>query len=125
MDENIERFPSPEEIEKLKKKAERRAKRQARKEAIKKWVVDNKAVIIGSIPVVVATTTKVVKGVKRHKNYKAEKDLKDLYIYDAHLKHYWKLKRPLTPAEWFKVHERKEKGERLEVILRDMRVLDF
>lgn len=121
MEENIESFPSPEEIKKLKKKAERRE----RKERIKKWIIDNKEIIIGSIPVVAATTTKVVKVVKRHQNHKAEKDLKDLYIYDAHLKHYWKLKRPLTSAEWIKVHERKEKGERLEVILKDMRVLDY
>lgn len=93
----------------------------------KKWVVDNKELVIVMGPVVVGGAVSLGKsltrGVTRTINNRKEDELKNLYCYDRSLGHYWKLRRQLTNSEWVKIDKRKANGERLADILEDLRVL--
>ena len=67
--------------------------------------------------------TKVVKGHNKKKALQEEKDLKELYVYDRRLGHYWKVRRKLSNEEWVVIDRRQRDGERLADILTDLRLL--
>lgn len=101
------------------------AKFQA-KEKLRKageWCNEHREVVIACAPVVIGGVIEVIKISARRSNVNTEKDLKEKYIYDRSQGHYYELKRKLKSSEWITIEERKNNGEPLGVILRDMRVL--
>lgn len=89
----------------------------------KEFVVNNKELIIMSLPIIAASVKNVTKTINKRQSYKIGKELKENYCYDRSLGHYWNLKRPLTNSEWRTIETRKSRGELLGDILNDLRVL--
>ena len=95
--------------------------------AIKWWWDENRDWAIVVVPVVggmaMWTLKKVVAGTITGINLNKEERLKELYVYDRSLGHYWKLRRKLSTNEWLEVDSRRKLGEAMGDILRDMRVI--
>lgn len=92
-----------------------------------RWLNENKEVVLIAAPVVtgvVGGAFKLAKNLVRSRNLNAEKDLKELYVYDRSLGHYWKLRRPVRNSEWLEINTRKQNGEPLGEILESLRILD-
>ena len=52
-----------------------------------------------------------------------EKELKDTYIYDRSMGHYWKCRKKPTTEQYLEIERRKANGEGLGTILTDMKLL--
>lgn len=89
----------------------------------KRFIDDNKEMVMLFGPMVGGGIATLVKGGIKHGNLKKEEKIKNLYCYDRSLGHYWKLRRELTNDEWVRVEKRKRNGEKLADILSEMRVL--
>lgn len=90
----------------------------------KRFVKDNKEILIVTIPVAGSLIMKTISVISKHGSMRKEKDLKELYVYDkSRVGHYWKLRRPLSTNEWIEVETRRNSGEALGHILDSMRVL--
>lgn len=90
------------------------------------WVSRNKEGLAIAAPFVAVATKvllKTIGGVHKSVNLRKEKELKELYCYDRSLGHYWKLRKPLNNRQWTRINERREHGETLANILKDMDVL--
>ena len=109
------------------------ARRRERKEAIKSkwnefawWFRQNQDILIIAIPAgvaVVGGATKVAsKAIKTH-NLNKEIKFKETTIYDHSLGRYVQLKHKLTPAQALTIEERRANGEKLHMILEDMKLL--
>lgn len=93
----------------------------------KRWCID----CIKRNPEVVATVVTAVcglawKGYKAHKRtieVNALQTLKDRYIYDRSLGHYWKLNRTPKASEWSEIARRRKSGQDYYEILMDLRLL--
>lgn len=104
------------------------AKYRAGKATIKalNWVVENKELVVVAAPVVIAVAsgiTKVTAGCIRRHNLRAAEEIKNLYCYDRSLGHYWRLRKPLTNAQWVSINNRRKSGETLADILMSLKVL--
>ena len=92
------------------------------------WCKDHpqEAIVIGTA--VVGLGTAAVKGVSKtinkHQQIKLTTELKDLYVYDRSLGHYWKLRKPLSNSQWLFINEKLKDGKKLGDILAEMRVLE-
>ena len=89
----------------------------------KKWAKANKDTLIVVAPVALAAIGTVVKVTGKHINLRKQDKVKNLYVYDNRLGHYWGLKRELTTREWLEIDARKDKGEKLSDILDLLKVL--
>lgn len=89
----------------------------------KKWAIANKDTLIIVAPVALAAMGTVVKVTGKHINLRKQDKVKNLYVYDNRLGHYWSLKRELTTREWLEIDARKAKGEKLSDILSMFKVL--
>lgn len=90
------------------------------------FVEDHKEGIALATPVLLGIAgigSKLIRGISRHRNLAAEKDLKDLHVYDRRIGAYLRLRRPLTNKDWTKITPRMKKGERLADILQSMDML--
>ena len=123
MDENI-KVCTTKELERKRKFAEAREWVERKTKEALEWAANNKEfVIVTVVPTAIAIGGKVIKTAKRDSQIRKEQDLKDLYIYDRSMGHYWELKRKLKPSEWQTFERRKANGERVGEILQSMRVL--
>jgi hypothetical protein len=102
------------DFQKLKRKAEMKVQYGW------EWLKENKEMVIILVPIAAAAVKAVGKGRNLHK----EEELKERYIYDRSLGHYWKLRRELTNKEYLEIDSRRKNGERMADILNEMRVLD-
>lgn len=87
------------------------------------FIDDNRELIIVVGPVLLGAITTGINVVGKHLNLRKQEKIKDLYVYDRSLGHYWLLRRELTNKEWVEVDKRKANGERLADILSEMKVL--
>lgn len=94
-----------------------------RKLEAKQFWNENREYLVILIPVVLASGEKVFKEVKRERQLKEERDLKERFIYDMSLKCYYELRRKPKPQEYLEIERRKRNGESLGKILSDMRLL--
>lgn len=112
---------------------EKEVKRRERKQAIqKRWneftgfVRDNKDVLVLVVPSAVAVVSGVTKitskAIAAHTLNK-EIRFKECTIYDRSLGRYVQLRKPLTAAQALTIEERRANGEKLHLILEDMRLL--
>lgn len=111
------------ELEKARKKAARRKWVADKAKRASEWIIRNKEMLVVYGPLVIGTSAKLVRFAGKKIDQKKDKDLHDLYCYDRSLGHYWKLKRELKNREWLEIEKRRQKGERLADILKDMNVL--
>ena len=109
------------------KKALSKARMRAKVKSAKKWIIRNQDWLVIAAPSVLGAGTAIAKFIAKtannHAKVKKIKDTKNLYCYDRSLGHYWKLKRELTNADWVAIDRRKQHGERLSDILKDLNVL--
>jgi hypothetical protein len=84
---------------------------------------DNKLLCWTCIPLLIKGGFDIWKSVNRHGNLELETKIKELFVYDNKLGHYWELRRKLTNDEWLMVQTRQKAGERIGDILDEMRVL--
>lgn len=89
----------------------------------KEWVSKNKEFVIACAPAIIGGLFEVMKIASKKDARDEEKELKELYIYDRSMGHYWKLRRRLTNAEYREIERRRAEGETMGEILEDMRVL--
>ena len=75
------------------------------------------------VPVAIGGLTKIGKSMVRSRNLRKEEHLKEEFVYDRSLGHYWALKRRLSNKEWLEIEARRKNGERLSDILADLKVL--
>lgn len=113
--------------EKTLKKALSKARMREKVKSAKKWIIRNQDWLVIAAPSVLGAGTAIAKFIAKtannHAKVKKIKDTKNLYCYDRSLGHYWKLKRELTNADWVAIDRRKQHGERLSDILKDLNVL--
>lgn len=91
------------------------------------WIKENKEVVLIVVPIVSGVVGKafsLAKMTARRNNLNEEKELKELYVYDRSLGHYWKLRRPVRNSEWITINERKKHGESIGDILESLRLLE-
>ena len=91
--------------------------------SIKNWCNEHReeAITIGII--CVSAGFKFYKAAKKSHDLKVEKELKDTYIYDRSMGHYWKCRKKPTTEQYLEIERRKANGEGLGTILTDMRLL--
>ncbi len=87
------------------------------------WCKQNKESIAVFGPVVVGGFLEMFKILVKSHTVKEEKTLKDRYVYDHSLGHYYELKRRPKNSEWVQIDQRKKNGESYGQILNDMRLL--
>lgn len=89
----------------------------------KDWCGEHKELVVAAVPVLISGFFEVIKIASKADAREEEKELKELYIYDRSMGHYWKLRRRLTNAEYREIERRRAEGESMGEILEDMRVL--
>lgn len=114
MEEKIIETVEVESKETLKQKLIRK------KDEGKAWIKDHKKEILVWGPLVVTSGVEILKIFAKKGNIKAEKDLKDLYIYDSKFRHYNQLIRKPTASELRQIDNRMADGEIMSDILADM-----
>lgn len=125
----IEFVVIPEEKESKFKHKVRQLKSGAREKVdkIKKWAREHPEYAYATAVTLVAGGAKITKTLYKNHHKKVVldrvEDLKDRYVYDRSLGHYWKLRRVLTNQEWLELDRRRKQGERMADILASMDVL--
>lgn len=87
------------------------------------WCKNHKSEILRILPVLINGTIEIIKVLVKKDNLREERRLKDNYIYDRNMGHYYELKHKPTSSEWIQIDQRKDEGEPLRCILQDMNVL--
>lgn len=90
------------------------------------YVEDHKETIAIMTPIVIGAIgvgRGLTRGITRHRHLMAERELKDLRVYDRRLGAYLKLRKPLKNSDWKKITPRVNKGERLVDVLQSMDML--
>ena len=93
---------------------------------VSEWCANNTDLLVVLVPAGISLATGAMKMHGKHvqrKNLKKEQDLKELYIYDRSLGMYHKLNKPLTSNQAIEIERRRENGERMASVLRDMRLI--
>ena len=105
-------------------------KAKAKLHKVTVWFNNNKELAMVLIPTAGAIGASAIKaggklgrGLLNNANLRREERVKNCYCYDRSLGNYWELKRKLTTSEWLKVDARRQNGERLGAILKEMDVL--
>ena len=111
------------EAYKVEKKIKRRQQVRERLNDSLKFVCEVGLPLLIAVGPVVPIVLRVANGISRRVNMNKEKDLKELYVYDRSLGHYWKLKRRLSNKDWASIDKRYREGERLADILNDLDVI--
>lgn len=86
-------------------------------------IKQHKEEIIEIAPLALGALAVTAKVITKSVHLKQERDLKDRFVWDNHLGHYWKTKRKLSNNEWLEVERRKKLGEDIGTILRSMKLL--
>lgn len=87
------------------------------------WCSENKELIAVLAPGIIGAVTFGIKAISKHNNIMRQQDLKEKYVYDTSLGHYWELKRKLSNSQWSEIERRRNSGESLGQILASMGVL--
>ena len=90
----------------------------------KEFVSDNKEWVLAvGVPTAVAAVGGVCRHISKQHNNNETRRLKDNYIYDNRHGMYFETKRKMTTNERLEYARRRDEGEGVESILRDMRIL--
>lgn len=98
-------------------------KAKCKYEAAKQWCTDHKELVVAAVPALITGAFEIIKIASKADAREEEKELKELYIYDRSMGHYWKLRRRLTNSEYREIERRRAEGESMGEILESMRVL--
>ena len=90
---------------------------------VKSFWTENKETIMTLAPVVIGGITVLARVITKQQKIHQEQVLKDRYVWDPKLGHYWLTNRKLSNAEWTEVERRKNAGESMGNILASMKVL--
>lgn len=117
------------DIRDLKKEIKRSERREFVRDTWNRFagfIRDNRDVLILTVPAAVAVATGVTKVTSKAIGaYAVNKEIKykERTIYDHSLGRYVELKKPLTATQALSIEERRAAGEKLHVILDDMKLL--
>lgn len=89
----------------------------------KDWCVAHKEEVVLALPAVMMGTRQIAKTARAVFITNRRAKMMTRSVYDRSENHHWMLRRELTNAEWYEVHNRKKNGERLGDILASMKVL--
>ena len=87
------------------------------------WCGEHKTEIMVVAPVVIGGIATTAKVIGKSVNLNKEQNLKEKFVYDTSLGHYWELRQKLTNSQWTEIERRRANGETLGQILNDMKVL--
>lgn len=87
------------------------------------WAADNPALALAGFGTLSSVFGGTVRTVRKHTTLRAERHLKEDYVYDRSLGKYLKPRRKLSKREWQTVARRKANGEKYVNIFDDMGVL--
>ena len=94
-----------------------------KKLALKMWFEAHPRETFALVAVMASGAVKIIPKLLRARNISEQERIKEEYVYDRSLGHYWKLRRPLDNDEWREIEERKRSGEKLGDILEQLKVL--
>ena len=100
-----------------------KAKAKCKFIAAKNWCKNHQELVVAAVPALIGGFFEIVKIASKAEARGEEKELKELYIYDRSMGHYWKLRRRLTNSEYREIERRRAEGESMGEILESMRVL--
>lgn len=89
----------------------------------KEWVKNNPQFALAALTSITSVGGYLGKNILKRSNLRKAEKVKQEYVYDPSLGHYWELKRKLSNSEWRKVEARKKSGEKMGEILDSMKVL--
>ena len=90
------------------------------KKKVGDWTKDHRKELLIYVPLCVNLAVEIGKIFAKRSNINAEKDLKDLYIYDPKFRHYNSLCRKPTASELRMIDHRVDDGEIMSDVLEDM-----
>lgn len=89
----------------------------------KNFAEENKEFLVFAMPIAIGGFKLITKVWKSAAGNKAEKDHKELYVWDNRVGQYWRIRRPLRVSEQLELERRRNDGEPMGEILASMRVL--
>ena len=92
-------------------------------EKAKDWAKENPQLAIAVVGTVASGIAFLGKNAIKSHNLNKQQMMKENYVYDPRLGHYWELKRKLNSNEWIDIDRRRANGERLSDILAELKVL--
>ena len=98
---------------------------EAKKIKIHDWLEndENKEFAKLVAPVIIVGGGALIKEASRRQRLSKEEELKTNFIYDRSNGHYYELKRQPKSKQWLEIDRRKDEGERVGDILKDMKLL--
>ena len=106
------------------KKVQDRLKWNERVESVKRFCSDNKEWLLAvGIPLAGSLLGGIVKGASKHATARREDHHRDCQIYDNRSGVYFETRRKMTNSERLEYSRRRDNGEHVADILRDMRIL--
>lgn len=115
------------EVDENESKSKFREKVKTKAHDVKVWIETHPEYVLMFGPMVLGAGMSLVGGttkfIRKQAGLKKQKDLKELYVYDPSLGHYWRLKRKLNNSDWVKIEQRRQDGQALGTILNDLKVL--
>lgn len=87
------------------------------------WWAENKEIVSVVAPAALGAAAWGFRVLGKRANLRKEQTLKDKFVYDTSLGHYWELKKKLTNEQWVEIENRRRNGESLGNILARMGVL--
>lgn len=105
------------------KKEKARAWLKNKKTDAEVWWEENKEIFAVIAPAALGAAAWGFRVLGKRANLRKEQILKDKFVYDTSLGHYWELKKKLTNEQWVEIENRRRNGESLGNILARMGVL--
>lgn len=103
--------------------SEETTKEEGKLQKAKDFWNNHKKEICTLLPVFIGAGIELVKIAAKRSVMREEQHLKDDYIYDRSMGHYYELRRKPNSSEWIQIDQRKQEGETLGCILQDMGML--
>lgn len=90
---------------------------------VKDFVSDHPAESLALATTAIGSVVGLARRYDRKKDIREQQRLRDEYIYDRSIGHYWQTRRKLTNQEKLEIERRRRSGEALGDILESMRLL--
>ena len=100
-----------------------KAKVKDKKDRTVDWCKEHTEEAVTLACITVGGIYKISKELYKRNQIKQERALKDNYIYDRSMGHYWKCRRKPSTNEYLEIERRKNAGESLGSILTSMKLL--
>lgn len=111
------------DFDKEQKKRARKNRRKQKVEETKKFVVENKELVVTIVVTGITGIATIVKKTSKMMQLRHETNHRDKHIYDHSTGTYWELKKKISNSQREQLEQRKMNGEKTGQILRSMNLL--